>query len=330
MRQDFSTFAPRMRMILTYVLMVLAIFPAHAAALTAADDGGVEVSGRVLEAETEQPVAGAVVRMGEDYLWAVTGEDGRFIFRNVQKGKYVIEASCLGYVTAAQEIDAGEDQQELIFKLHENSLALDEVVVTAQKAKDGLSTSHNLGRDALNHLQLSNMTDVAALLPGGKTVNPDLTTENVLSLREGGSSVGNAAFGTAVEVDGVRIGGNASFGELSGTGTRNVAVENIESIEVITGVPSAEYGDLNSGIVKINTKKGRTPVNVTFTVNPRTYQVAASKGIDLQEGNGVLNVSAEYARAVKKLISPYQSYTRAESPSPTATPSARFCVSRRD
>ena len=40
MRQDFSTFAPRMRMILTYVLMVLAIFPAHAAALTAADDGG--------------------------------------------------------------------------------------------------------------------------------------------------------------------------------------------------------------------------------------------------------------------------------------------------
>lgn len=310
MRQDFSTFAPRMRMILTYVLIVLAIFPAQAAALTAADDGDVEVSGRVLEAETEQPVAGAVVRMGEDYLWAVTGEDGRFIFRNVQKGKYVIEASCLGYVTAAQEIDADRDLQELIFKLHENSLALDEVVVTAQKAKDGLSTSHNLGRDALNHLQLSDMTDVAALLPGGKTVNPDLTTENVIPLREGGSSVGNAAFGTAVEVDGVRIGGNASFGELSGTGTRNVAVENIESIEVITGVPSAEYGDLNSGIVKINTRKGRTPVNVTFTVNPRTYQVAASKGIDLQEGNGVLNVSAEYARAVKKLISPYQSYTR--------------------
>ena len=277
---------------------------------SAAATDRVWISGKVLVAGEETPVAGAVVRVGEDYLWAVTGEDGTFVFSDVYPGKYLIEASCLGYVTAAQEIDAAEDVETIVFRLQENSLALDEVVVTAQKAKDGLSTSHNLGRDALNHLQLSDMTDVAALLPGGKTVNPDLTTENVISLREGGSSVGNAAFGTAVEVDGVRIGGNASFGELSGTGTRNVAVENIESIEVITGVPSAEYGDLNSGIVKINTRKGRTPVNVTFTVNPRTYQVAASKGIDLQEGNGVLNVSAEYARAVKKLISPYQSYTR--------------------
>jgi len=183
-------------------------------------------------------------------------------------------------------------------------------VVTAQKAKDGLGTSHNLGRDALNHLQLSNTTDIAALLPGGKTVNPDLTAENAFSLREGGSTTGNAAFGTAVEVDGVRLGNNASFGEMGGTDTRSVAVENIESIEVITGVPSAEYGDLNSGMVKINTRKGRTPVNVTFSVNPRTYQASVSKGIDLQEDNGVLNLSAEWARAVKKLISPYQSYTR--------------------
>ena len=302
-----------MRRILTYIMLVsaLSVNALHQVYAAAAVDGdAIDIAGRVMDARTEAPVAGTVVRLGEDYLWAVTGEDGRFIFSDVQVGRYLVEASCLGYVTAVQEVDAGKDIPELIFRLNESSLALDEVVVTAQKAKDGLSTSHNLGRDALNHLQLSNMTDVAALLPGGKTVNPDLTSENIISLREGGSDAGNASFGTAVEVDGVRIGGNASFGEPSGAGTRNVAVENIESIEVITGVPSAEYGDLNSGIVKINTRKGRTPVNVTFTVNPRTYQVAASKGIDLQEGKGVLNVSAEYARAVKKLISPYQSYTR--------------------
>ena len=97
---------------------------------------------------------------------------------------------------------------------------------------------------------------------------------------------------------------------MGGVDTRSVAVDNIESIEVITGVPSAEYGDLNSGMVKINTRKGRTPVNVTFAVNPRTYQTSVSKGIDLRDNNGVLNVSAEWARAVKKLISPYESYTR--------------------
>ena len=271
---------------------------------------GYSVEGVVLEAETQSPVIGAVVRIGSDYLWTTTDIDGAFSFVNVEKGGWTIEVSCLGYVSLAAELKVTGDIEGLKYLLYENSLALDEVVVTAQKAKDGLGTSHNLGRDALNHLQLSNTTDIAALLPGGKTVNPDLTAENAFSLREGGSKTGNAAFGTAVEVDGVRLGNNASFGEMGGTDTRSVAVENIESIEVITGVPSAEYGDLNSGMVKINTRKGRTPVNVTFSVNPRTYQASVSKGIDLQEDNGVLNLSAEWARAVKKLISPYQSYTR--------------------
>ena len=268
------------------------------------------VSGRVTEAGSGSPVIGAVVRIGNDYLWAVSDAEGAFVFRDVQPGKHEMEVSCLGFVSVVREIDVTEDIEGMDFSLKENSLALDEVVVTAQKAKDGLSTSHNLGRDALNHLQLSNMTDVAALLPGGKTINPDLTAENQFSLREGGSNVGNSAFGTAVEVDGVRLGNNASFGDMGGVDTRSVAVENIESIEVITGVPSAEYGDLSSGMVKINTRKGRTPVNVTFSVNPRTYQTSVSKGIDLQEDNGILNISAEWARAVKKLISPYESYTR--------------------
>ena len=268
------------------------------------------VSGRIAEAGSDIPVTGAVVRIGEDYLWAVSDAEGGFTFWNVQAGKHVMEVSCLRFVNVVMEIDVTKDIEGLDIRLKESSLALDEVVVTAQKAKDGLSTSHNLGRDALNHLQLSNMTDVAALLPGGKTINPDLTSENQFSLREGGSNAGNSAFGTTVEVDGVRLGNNASFGDMGGVDTRSVAVENIESIEVITGVPSAEYGDLSSGMVKINTRKGRTPVNLTFSVNPRTYQTSVSKGIDLQEDNGVLNLSAEWARAVKKLISPYESYTR--------------------
>lgn len=287
------------------------LFTACAVGVAAyADQKYYPVSGTVTEYGTELPVIGAAVRLGEDYLWTTTDIDGKFALDKVQPGEYVLEVSCLGYVTVSVSVDVRKDVEGIAITLHENSLALDEVVVTAQRAKDGLGTSHTLGRDALNHLQLSNMTDVAALLPGGKTVNPDLTTENTFSLREGGSTLGNSAFGTAVEVDGVRLGNNASFGAMHGVDTRNVAVDNIESVEVMTGVPSAEYGDLNSGMVRIRTKKGRTPVNVAFTVNPRTYQTSVSKGIGLQDDNGVLNVSAEWARAVKKLVSPYQSYTR--------------------
>ena len=161
------------------------------------------VYGTVSEAGSGKPIAGAVLSIGDDYLWTVADNEGRYVFDKVQKGEHVITASCLGYVSASITIDIEKDIADLNFILHESSLALDEVVVTAQKAKDGLNTSHSLGRDALNHLQLLNMTDVAALLPGGKTSNPDLTEKNAFSIREGGSADGNASFGTAVEVDGV-------------------------------------------------------------------------------------------------------------------------------
>ena len=271
---------------------------------------GHTLEGVVLDADGNAPLAGVVVTLDGGTLWAVTDEKGEFRLTNVQNGTYTLAASCLGYVDESQSISVKGDMLELKFVMHESSLALKEVVVTAQKGSDAVGTSHTLGRDALNHLQMSSMSDMASLLPGGKTVNPDLTSSNSFSLRSGGSSAANAAFSTAVEVDGVRLGNNAAFGSMSGVDTRSIAVDNVESVEIVTGVPSVEYGDLNSGMVRIHTRKGRTPLRVSFSVNPRTYQTSVSKGVDLQKDRGVLNVSAEWAKATKKLISPYESYTR--------------------
>ncbi len=294
---------------LKYYILIIGALLLNATGLQAKDDS-ISVKGTIVDHKTKEPLSGVAIRLGTDYLWTISDSNGAFAFENVMAGEYQLEVSCLGFVTETIKISAKKSIKELIVELKESSLALDGVIVTA-KQSDGLNTSYSLGRDALNHLQLSNMTDVSSLLPGGKTINPDLTTDKKLSLREGGLAGGNASFGTAVEVDGVRLGGNAGFGEMEGVSTRNVAVENIESVEVITGVPSAEYGDLNAGLVRIHTKKGRTPVSVTFSVNPRTYQTSASKGVELGKDRGVLNVSAEWAKAVKKLVSPYQAYNRA-------------------
>ena len=244
---------------------------------------GYGVSGKVIDSATGEAIVGAVVSLDNNYLWAVTDAKGGFVISNVQKGEYNLTATSLGYVDESVKVKVAGDVTGLVLRMHESTLAIKEVVVTAQKAKDGVGTTHTLGRDALNHLQMSNMADMASLLPGGKTVNPDLTTSNAFSLRSGGSSAGNAAFATALEVDGVRMGNNAGFGAMSGVDTRSISVDNVESVEVITGVPSAEYGDLNSGMVKVHTRKGRTPLNVSFTVNPRTWQTSVSKGIDLQK-----------------------------------------------
>lgn len=298
-----------MKQLRQFLLMILLLVSADV--MTAQQNRALfSISGKVLDAKTGEPVIGAAVNVEDTGIWAISDENGTFFLPDIRPGDYAVQFSCLGFVDKRLSFVVKKDIPNLTIKLDQNTLALNSVVVTAERDKEGMNTSLKFGANALNHLQMSNVTDISALLPGGKTVNPDLTTDNAVSLRSGGLAAGNAAFGTALEVDGVRVGNNASFGSMSGTGTRNISTENVQSIEVITGVPSAEYGDLNSGMVRINTRKGLTPWNITFAVNPRTYQASASKGIDLMKNRGVLNVSAEWTRATQKLSSPYTSYTR--------------------
>lgn len=299
----------QMKQLRQFLLMILLLVSADV--MTAQQTRALfSISGKVVDAKTGEPVIGAAVNVEDTGIWAISDENGTFFLPDIRPGDYAVQFSCLGFVDKRLSFVVRKDIPNLTIKLDQNTLALNSVVVTAERDKEGMNTSLKFGANALNHLQMSNVTDISSLLPGGKTVNPDLTTDNAVSLRSGGLAAGNAAFGTALEVDGMRVGNNASFGSMSGTGTRNISTENVQSIEVITGVPSAEYGDLNSGMVRINTRKGLTPWNVTFAVNPRTYQASASKGIDLMKNRGVLNVSAEWTRATKKLSSPYTSYTR--------------------
>ena len=299
----------QMKQLRQFLLMILLLVSADV--MTAQQNRALfSISGKVVDAKTGEPVIGAAVNVEDTGIWAISDENGTFFLPDIRPGDYAVQFSCLGFVDKRLSFVVKKDIPNLTIKLDQNTLALNSVVVTAERDKEGMNTSLKFGANALNHLQMSNVTDISALLAGGKTVNPDLTTDNAVSLRSGGLAAGNAAFGTALEVDGVRVGNNASFGSMSGTGTRNISTENVQSIEVITGVPSAEYGDLNSGMVRINTRKGLTPWNITFAVNPRTYQASASKGIDLMKNRGVLNVSAEWTRATQKLSSPYTSYTR--------------------
>ena len=288
-----------MKRLLLILLIATAALDAFAA--------GHRVRGRVTDA-SGTPLPGSVVHLDENYLWAVTDLDGKFVLEGVEAGSYQMKTECLGFVNDVRNLKVSGHIDGLEIVLQEQSLALDEVVVTAEMSKDNLNTTRKIERTALDHLQVSGLSNIAALMPGGKTVNPDLTAASELTVRGGGSGAGNAAFGTAVEVNGVRMGDNAAFGGLAGVDTRSLQVENIESVEVISGVPSAEYGDLGSGMVKVTTRKGRTPVQATFSVNPRTYDASVSKGIGI--GEGVLNVSGQWTRATQKLSSPYTSYTR--------------------
>ena len=270
---------------------------------------GFTVSGVIKDLDSGQPVDYATVVLKSSEQWAIANAQGEFTVKNVPEGKNVLSVSCLGYVTFNREITVTKDMKDLKINLVLDNLRLESAVVTAKENTSSAATSRTIDKVALEHVQVMNVTDISGLLPGGKTSSSTLTSTQTFSIRGGGS------FGTAVELDGVRLTNNASFTSMSGVATNNIASSNVESVEVITGVPSVEYGDMTSGVVKINTQRGKTPWSVTMSTSPLTKQVSLNKGFSLGtsrsgESLGVLNSTVEYTRSVSNKMSPFSSYDR--------------------
>ena len=302
-----------------FTTIILSMVVLHASAQTYI------FSGQVLSDKTKQPVEYATVVLESTSQWAVADDKGRFTIQKVQPGKNIVSISCIGYATDTREIVISRDIENYKIFLREDNLALEGVVVTAKEKDNTATTSRMIDKAALEHIQIMNVADISSLLPGGHTVNPSLLGDHRFNIRAGSSSLGekgSASFGTAVEVDGVRLSSNASFGAFSNSGsgakgvsTNNIASTNVESIEVITGVPSVEYGDMSSGIVKVNTRKGKTPFIITMSTNPSSKQVSASKGFSLGRSrsgasNGVINANIEYTKDIYTKMSPYTAYDR--------------------
>lgn len=268
------------------------------------------VSGTVLDDRTLKPLAYSTVKIQNMELWAIADNNGNFVIANVPEGQQTVEVKTLGYVTRTVTFRLSRDTNLKNIRLKEDNLSIPGIEVTAKKRTVTGTTAYTMDRTTLDHSQVLNLSDITALLPGGQTVNATLMDDSRLALRAGTSEKGNAAFGTAIEVDGMRLDNNANMDETMSASTRNLSASNIESIEVIPGIPSVEYGDVSNGVVKVNTRRGHSPWIIEASVNPYTRQMAMSKGFALAGNGGVVNVSFEHARSYSDIASPYTSYNR--------------------
>lgn len=268
------------------------------------------IAGWVYDADTGKPIEFASVLLHESGLWAITDAKGEFAMSNVPRGRSTLTVQCLGYQKRTMPVELTRDVLNMRLRLKPENLKLSGITVMARRKQDEATTSYTIDRQALDQQQLLNIADIATLLPGGKTVNPTLIDDSRMALRSYAQEKGNASFGTAIEVDGMRLDNNAAAGESLGASTRTLSASNVESIEVVTGIPSVEYGDLSNGVVRVNTRKGKSPFIVEGKLNQHTRQIAVNKGVELGTRLGVLNASVEHARSFRNAASPYTAYQR--------------------
>lgn len=291
-------------------LTISAVATANTSSTAIAIDGRFKVSGRVIDESTLQPLPYAIVKVSNLDLWATTDVNGTFAIENIPQGPTSIEVRTLGYVTRTVQFNVNRNTDLKNIRLKEENLSIPGVEVTARKKSTIGTTTYSIDRNTLDHSQALSLNDIMALLPGGQTVNSTLTDDSRMALRSASGERGNAAFGTAIEVDGMRLNNNASMSETQSASTRNISTSNIESIEVIAGIPGVEYGDISNGVVKVNTRRGHTPWIMEASMNPYTRQVALSKGMALAKNAGTLNFSLEHARSFTDIASPHTAYSR--------------------
>ena len=268
------------------------------------------LTGKVIDDKTSESIPYASVKVNSNGLWSVTDEDGVFSLGNVPEGPVIVEISVMGYAPRQITVNVTKDTDLKNIRLKIDDLSLPDVEVTAQRKTQGGTTSYVMDRSVLDHAQVMNLSDINSLLPGGQTINSSLVDDNRMALRASSGESGNASFGTAIEVDGVRIDNNANMDETMSASTRNMSAANIGSLEIVSGIPSVEYGDVSNGMIKVNPRRGASPWIVDASINPYSKQFALVKGLSLPKNGGVFNFTIEHAQSFSNIASPHTSYKR--------------------
>lgn len=275
--------------------------------------------GTIKALETIEVIPYANVYCKETKQGTSANLQGFFYIDNLQGKTSRLIISSIGYVTLDTLINLKENTT-LNFFLKEKELTLDEVIVIA-KEKQTIETTSEITSDALKHLQPNSFADILELLPGGISTNRSMQSARLIALREpinassysSRNNENNSSLGTSFVIDGIplsndgmlsnvtgapSIGGSweASIAPKNTTGRgidmRTLSTDDIKKVEIIRGIPSVSYGDLSSGLVKIQRSYETIPLGIRFKANPSTRLFAIGKGYALSKHT--FNINFDY------------------------------------
>src|SRR5207249_8971202 len=104
-------------------ILFVCVVPATAATPSGSVHGTVTSEGA--------PLTGAVVTLLELNRSSMTDQLGRFEFRSIPEGKFVVFVRMIGYENASREITVANDSVNVEFSLDVNPIASEEIVVSA-------------------------------------------------------------------------------------------------------------------------------------------------------------------------------------------------------
>ncbi len=206
-----------------------------------------KITGRVVDAETGEPLVGANVVVVGSFRGAATDLEGEYIILNLSPGIYSVTISVMGYQAVTFEkvvinidrttrLDA-ELEQTLMEAAPAVTLVMERPVVK----RDLTSSEAMVGAEQIEMMPVEDFGDVVNLQAG------------VVD----GHFRGGRSSEVVYMIDGVMVSDPYSDRDPFDRTTSNQVENNaIQEIQVISGTFNAEYGQAMSGIVNIVTKEG--------------------------------------------------------------------------
>ncbi len=293
---------------------------------------------RLFDKATKQPIPDVAVYAqdaGGTTIGTISDDNGTAHLR-LDDGTHTIFITHIQYKPLQSTMTLHGDTA-LAISLQSNTRQLQEVVVTASESKK-ISSVSTIGRDAMSHLQPTSLNDLVELLPGGIAQTPALTQANTIALRETGtlgatgqkvqsSNYATNSLGTLFVVDGAPINTDANLQYAAGGSSdidqkrditnrgvdmRTISTDDIESVEVIRGIPSVEYGNLTSGVMNIKRIRKPTKLNARFKADDKSQLFAIGKGFALDSAKkSVMNIDGGLLNAYADIRNPLENYKRA-------------------
>ncbi len=216
------------------------------------DKTDANIFGHVLDAKTKEHLPYVTIQLKGTTIGTTTDISGHYFLKNMPVGKFVLEVKMIGYKTISREVETkAQTSQEIDFELQEESISLNDVVVSANRNETNRMMAPSLVSVLdMKMLENTNSKNLAQAL----NFQPGLRVED---------NCQNCGF-SQVRINGLEgpysqilIDSRPIYGALTGVyGLEQIPSNMIDRVEVIRGGGSALFGSSAiGGVINVITKE---------------------------------------------------------------------------
>jgi hypothetical protein len=220
---------------------------------------GQVMRGTVVDIESKMTITGATVQISGTNIGTITDTTGNFRLKNIQPGRYSIQASFVGYTPSTLSDILVSSGKEVIItiELKENITALSEVKVVASKGK--ATTQNEIATASVRTFSIDETERYA-----GSLGDPSRMAKNFAGVSTGDDGRndiiirGNSPTGLLWRLEGFDIPNPNHFGALGTTGGAVSMLNNnlLTNSDFFSGAFPAEYGNAMSGVFDLKMRNG--------------------------------------------------------------------------